>query len=122
MKTAPPIPSPDDRRVAPRLRPALGTTCRFDAADNPTAPALGLVWNISLTGVSMLVASQPKSGEILTGELTLENGRSNLAIMLRVIHVKPIPTGDFMLGAQFLRELTPAELTPFVDPHAVPVK
>lgn len=64
----------------------------------------------------MLLSVKPEQGAILTGELALETGGSKLAVMMRVIHAKTVPTGDFMLGAQFLRELTPAELAPFVEP------
>ena len=109
MKTAPPIPSPDDRRVAPRLRPALGTTCRFDAADNPAAPSLGLVWNISLTGVSMLVASQPKSGEILTGypalrgRWQLKNASVALAALDVVADRLPVSLGEVKRGLTLVR-------------------
>jgi hypothetical protein len=110
-------PTTSERRIAPRLRPALGTTFRSDVAGDGS-PVLGLVWNISLSGVSMLLPTPPKPGDILAGELTAESGGASLAVLMRAVHVKPVPTGDYMLGAQFLRELTPAELAPFVDPVA----
>ena len=37
--------SNDERRVAPRRQPAMGTVCRLDAPDGEQ-PALALVWNI----------------------------------------------------------------------------
>ena len=112
--------TPDDRRIAPRLRPALGTTCRFDAVEGKPGPASGLVWNISLTGVSILVGTTAKLGEILTGELALDDGKTTMPVLLRVVHNKTVPLGDYLMGAQFLRELTPAELEQFVDPNLGP--
>ncbi len=110
-------PAADERRIAPRLRPALGTVCRFDPFEEKAEPALGLVWNISLTGVSMLIGTAPKQDGILTGELALENGQPGLQVILRVIHVRPVPTGDFILGAAFLRALTQQELDAFLVPQ-----
>src|SRR5205807_2825510 len=54
-----------DRRAAPRFRPAHGTVCRLDAT-------VGLVWDLSTSGVSILVADPPKPGEYVAGELTGE--------------------------------------------------
>jgi PilZ domain len=116
MSAADTTPSPDERRVSPRHRPAVGTTCRFDPAGGGTAHADGLVWNISRTGVSMLLATKPTAGEILTGELTAEHDPAELPVMLRVVHVKQVPTGDYLIGAEFFRPLAPAELARFTAP------
>jgi len=37
-------------------------------------------------------------------------------VTLRVVHVRPIQTGDFVLGAQFDRRLNPDEVQLFVAP------
>lgn len=111
---APPV---EERRISTRLRPAAGTVCRIDPIDDSAKPAVGLVWNISLSGVSMLLGTLPKLGEILTGELALESGEAKLQVIFRAIRVGPVPTGDYMLGAQFLRELTDEELGMFVGPQ-----
>jgi hypothetical protein len=106
-----------ERRIAQRLRPALGTVCQFDAEGKKGESQVGLVWNISLTGISMLLGKAPEPNAILTGEL--KHDSAAMPVILRVIQVRNVPTGDFILGAQFLRELTQEELTMFVDPHAV---
>src|SRR5262249_33400622 len=103
-------PPPTDRRRAVRFQPAFGTICRFRDA----GPDAGLVWDLSATGVGMLLADPPPPGTILAAELTTE--RATLPISLRAVHVRPVATGDYFLGAQFVRPLTPEEVRPFVTP------
>jgi hypothetical protein len=100
-----------ERRVAPRFRPAHGTVCRLDGGSKP---AVGLVGDLSTSGVSMFLADPPKSGEFIAGELTGEADAIGLPVLLRVVHVRPTTTGDFVLGAQFVRPLSEAELAPFL--------
>ena len=102
-----------DRRAAPRFRPAHGTVCRLDRGPKP---AVGLVADLSATGVSMWIASPPEPGEYVAGELTGEADAVGLPVLLRVVHVRLGSTGDFVLGAQFARPLTEAELAPFLAP------
>ena len=102
-----------DRRAAPRFRPAHGTVCRFGHLPDAR---LGLVWDISTSGVSMLMTDPPAPGTFLAGELTGEDVAVGLPVLLRAVHVRPASTGDFILGAQFVRPLTELELTPFLTP------
>lgn len=104
--------TPADRRVAPRFQPAFGTVCRLAAAD----PLIGLVWNLSASGVSMLLADPPGPGTELPAELALEGRDAGLAVRLRVVHVRPVSTGDFLLGGRFGRPLTDDELAQFLTP------
>ena len=90
-----------ERRIAPRLQPAFRTVCRLNHTGAGGYPVIGLVWNLSETGVSMMMANPPKPGIELTGELAPEDGGPGLPISLRVVHVRPISTGDFFLGARF---------------------
>jgi hypothetical protein len=107
---------PAERRIAPRFRPAFGTVYRI-AAQNGVPAMVGLVWNISETGVSMLLADPPECGTRLEGELAPETGDGPaLAIAIRVVHVHEMPNGDSFLGAQFARPLTPDELQAFLAP------
>lgn len=112
---------PAERRVAPRFQPAFGTVCRLNRPSPDGTPALGLVWNISETGVSMLLADPPERGTQLDAELTTEFGGAGLPVALRVVHVREMPMGDFFLGAQFARPLAPDELKPFLLPLPPPV-
>jgi hypothetical protein len=103
-----------DRRTAPRFRPAHGTVCRINREPEP---GVGLVWDISTSGVSMLVADPPAPGAILAGELTGEDVAIGLPVLLQAVHARPTSTGDYILGARFLRPLSEHELTPFLTPQ-----
>lgn len=106
-----------ERRRAPRRQPAIGTICRF-AADSAVG-GLGLVWNISTTGVSVLSSSPCAAGIRLAGELKTLDDRSTLPISFEVAHVKELETGDYVIAGPFPRSLTAAKLKPFV---AMPAK
>ena len=112
--SAPVAPSPPtDRRVAPRRQPAMGAICRLDPGDGGPA-AIVLVWNISMTGISVLAAGPRPTGAVLTGFLEQTEGEHMLRVAMRVIHAKLLGTGDYFLGAHFDRPLTADELKPFV--------
>lgn len=105
--TASPIPSVENRRAHPRRQPAADTVCRLDAA-----PDLGLVWNISAGGVSMLLRDELARGATVRGQL--ESAGSALPVTMRVAHVARLQTGDYIIGGQFDRLLTADEMRPFV--------
>jgi hypothetical protein len=112
MNAASPSNPPSERRTAPRFQPAFGTVFRFPLPGGSSV--VGLVWNVSESGISMLLAEPPQRGAELRGELGAEGGGPGLAVALRVVHVRELPTGDHFLGAQFLRPLNPGELAPFL--------
>ena len=111
------LPTSSERRIAPRFQPCFGTICRF-AGTPEERPIIGLVWNISESGVSMLMSEPPEAGAELTAELTQENSGEGMHIGLRVVHVRPMQTGDFFLGARFDRPLNMNEIRPFLGPDA----
>ena len=104
-----PVP-PADRRVAPRFQPALGTVCRF----RTPARRVGLVCNISESGISMLVADPPPAGVAVEAELTAEEHDEGLPVVLHVVHVRPADTGDYLLGAKFAAPLLAEQMKPFL--------
>lgn len=106
-----------ERRIAPRFQPAFGTVCRFRLAED-APPRVGLVWNISSTGVSMLLAEPPERGTELKAELTNDAGTARLGIGIKVVHIRSMPQGDYFLGGQFEHALTDAELEQFLLPPA----
>jgi hypothetical protein len=108
-----------DRRIAQRFQPAFGTIYRFANGSSPEDAGVGLVWNISQTGVSMLLADPPQRGEVVRGELATDAGNP-LAMELKVVHVRPVSTGDYLLGAQFARPLNYEELERFLTPPPRP--
>ncbi|MBX9585256.1 MAG: PilZ domain-containing protein [Gemmataceae bacterium] len=98
-----------ERRVAVRRKPAVGTVYRFDGP-----PGLGLIWNISKTGISMFLSEPAAVGDHLAGWLEVEEGDDMLRVGLRVVHARRIETGDYFVGAAFDRPLSAAEVRPFV--------
>jgi hypothetical protein len=98
-----------ERRVAPRFQPTVGTLCRLRDRDG-----VALVWNISATGVSMLLADPPAAGEVVAGELVADGDRARLPVLMHVVHVRPSDTGDYLIGARFDTPLTDDQMRPFL--------
>ena len=64
----------------------------------------------------MLLADSMERGGVVFGELTTEGGGLALSISLRVVHVRSLSTGDYLLGAQFSRPLEDDEMRLFLTP------
>jgi hypothetical protein len=109
----PAVEVPSDRRIAPRVQPAFDTVCRF-ATEPGSDPKIGLVWNISETGVSMLLTEPMPLDAQVECELAGEKGGPGLPITIQVVHVVPMPSGDYFLGARFAERLTDEQLRQFV--------
>lgn len=105
-----------ERRRASRRQPTQGTTCQLASAGRKLG--LGLVWNISTSGVSMLLGQALEPGTKVEGELMAADGHTSLGMSLRVAHMYKLRTGDYFLGGQFQRQLTAQELKPFVGDAA----
>lgn len=105
--------SPADRRIAPRRQPAMGTVCRFSGTE--VKPAMGLIWNISTSGISMLLHTPFEVKAVVSGTLETMDGRYTQPITFQVVHVKQLETGDYFMGGHFQRALTPEEMDPFVS-------
>jgi hypothetical protein len=101
-----------ERRRAPRRRPALNTVCRLTGPDGGEV-GCGLVWNLSASGVSMLLNVPLEPGTGLCAELANAAGEA-VRLGLSVVHLSRLRTGDYVLGGQFTRPLDEAELRPFV--------
>lgn len=102
-----------ERRVAPRRQPAIGTVCRLSAAGGKNF-GMGLVWNISTSGVSMLMHEQVEPGMTMRVDLVTQDESFALPRQVRVAHVAGLRTGDYIMGAQFLQPLTAEEMQHFV--------
>ncbi len=108
-----------ERRIATRFQPAFATICRLFRNGEKKRPVAGLVWNLSETGVSMLIAGDLKPGEQMTAELEAESGGPAVRVVLRVVHTSPVPTGDRLIGARFTEALDAAAIQTFVTPPAI---
>ncbi len=102
-----------ERRTAPRFEPAFGVVCRFDP-DADGRPVVGLVWNLSATGVSVVMTEPPEMGAVLAADLELMTADDVLPLLVRVVFTRELDTGDFLVGAEFLRTLRVAEMDPYV--------
>jgi hypothetical protein len=102
-----------ERRTAPRRQPALGTVCDL-ASESGERLGTGLVWNISRSGVSMLLHRRLEPGTTIHGELSASGNGSRLAVTLQIAHIKELRTGDYILGGHFHRSLEQSEMRPFL--------
>jgi hypothetical protein len=102
-----------EQRVALRRQPTLGTICKL-AFGTTQKSHTGLVWNISASGISMLLDEAPEAGTVLPATLATVDDRGALPVTLRVIHVRHIRTGDVFLGAQFQQPLAAEDMRPFL--------
>lgn len=102
-----------DRRSSARRQPAVGTVYRMEPT-RTREPAVGLVWNISASGLSMLLSESREPGDVLDGRLTTGNNCHDLAIQFQVAHVRLLDTGDYFVGGQFDHRLTDDEIRPFL--------
>jgi len=106
-----PPPTFADRRRAAR-RPVQDTVGRLcDIGDQELAS--GLVWDLSTTGISMLLNARVEPGTLARVELTRAGGAA-LGRVLRVVRLSRLGTGEYALGARFIRPLDAAEMRPFV--------
>jgi hypothetical protein len=108
-----PTTPPAERRSAPRRQPTLGTVCHLTSTSGDEI-GLGLVWNISASGVSMLLPHRLQPGTTVGAELETAGAGYALPLTLRIAHVAQLRTGDYFVGGQFLRPLAPEEMRPFL--------
>ena len=102
-----------ERRIATRRQPAMGAICRLETTPDGK-PEVGLLWNISTTGVSMLLHTPRPAGTVVTGVLETLTGNHTLAVTGRVVHIKKLETGDYFMGAHFTQPIADHEMKPFV--------
>lgn len=110
---AEPVGAETNRRRAIRRQPTLGTICRLDSAHGKTE-RIGLVWNISTSGVSMLISEPIEAGSTIDGDLATTDDEVSIPVTLRVAHVSKLLTGDYIMGGQFDKPLKNEEMKPFL--------
>jgi hypothetical protein len=62
----------------------------------------------------MLVGDPPPAGAEVAATLTADGVVGSLPVALRVVHVREVATGDYLLGARFTRPLAADEMAPYV--------
>jgi hypothetical protein len=105
-----------DRRRERRFQTTFGTVCHLHRGGREYGS--GLVWDISATGVGLLVPFAPKKGSAFNVTLATEDGGASLTLPIRVAHVRQLSTGDYFVGGEFARTLTPDEIEAFITPES----
>lgn len=105
--------NPADRRTSQRRQPAMGTICRLEMGANNSS-GVGLVWNISHGGVSLLTNEPIEPGSVVHGELETLNGQNKLPIDFHVAHLSKLVTGDYCVGGRFDHAIDDATMKLFL--------
>lgn len=106
-------PLPPDQRTWTRFLCNIMTSCK---SVNPAhlEPSSAKILNVSPAGLGLLVTREFEQGSLVSVELPGSMGQPPTAVLARVIHAKPRPTGDWVLGCAFTRQLTEQELQKMV--------
>lgn len=78
------------------------------------APLPAQLIDISANGVGLQVAEAIEIGSLLDIQIVSLSGGTSLPILVSVVRVSSGPGGHWLLGCNFLRELSNRELHPFV--------
>lgn len=109
-----PRPPGASRRRSTRFDCCLQGACSLVAnVQGENWPAT--VRNLSVEGIGMVVSRSFEAGTRL--RVVLQNPRKNVscAMIVRVVYTLQHPGGDWILGGQFSRPLTGAELQSLLD-------
>ncbi len=104
---------PIERRTAERIQVGANAACVFAS---PVLEDFGPVKlaNISLNGIGFTLAEKVPEQVLLA--IKLENAASKFSktLLVRVIHVTPLPNGTWLVGGSLDTPLTYDELRQFV--------
>lgn len=85
-------------------------------------PAVGgeLTWkarvqDISRGGAKLLVQRRFESGTVLHIEIRMRKGSDPVMLLARVVHVSPLPSGEWALGCRFSREMSEDDVRSILD-------
>jgi hypothetical protein len=100
--------APDDGRNWTRFACNVTAVCQTASAE-PSAPWTARLSNISANGMGLLVDHDIPTGTLLSAELRGQQ-RGSLTILACVVHATVQPDGQRVVGCNFIRELTEADL------------
>jgi hypothetical protein len=101
-----------ERRAWVRYVCDLVTICQPAPSAN-REPHLARIRNVARGGINFDVDQHFESGSILSVELPGPIGEPTCRLLICVIHVTPLPGGDWSLGCSFVRELSDEDLQPY---------
>jgi PilZ domain len=102
-----------ERRVAPRFPLNLTTSCRLNASSSDRALNVR-VRNISVTGISLVVARVVESGDVLLIELRSVARNVTRPLKVHVVYCIEHPCGEMIVGGRFAEPLSSEELRIFI--------
>lgn len=105
-------PRPVERRKARRLAPSQVTPCKLTPPGGQ--PSGGWVHNLSVKGIGVLADQEYRPGMVLRALLVNASHVFALSVEVEVVRCFRLVTGEFFIGGQFRRDLSPDELGPFM--------
>ena len=106
------MPEPTDRRAAERYPVNADTSCSFAG---PVIEEFGAtrIHNLSMDGIGLTITKRVEPGSLLA--ITLSNPAKGFSktVLVRVIHATA-QYGGYLVGGNFLTQLTYQELTTLV--------
>ena len=103
-----------ERRASTRFPCNLATSCRL-VASLPDDPVPARVRNISVGGLSLVLAKPFDSGSLLAIELRSMTRNVTRTLQIRILYVVEHPSGDWIAGASFVQPLADDELKTFLS-------
>jgi hypothetical protein len=98
-----------ERRAAARYRCGLETNCHA-VGGGPEGPWTGKIYDISTTGIGVVLPESLDRGTILLVDLPVPAGGKPQALSACVIHARPHEDGGFFAGCILAERLGDAEL------------
>jgi PilZ domain len=103
---------PAERRKAKRLAPGQVTPCTLTPPGGRRSG--GWVHNLSVKGVGILAEQEHRPGTVLRVLLVNAAHVFALSVEVEVVRCLRLVTGEYFIGGQFRRRLSPDELRPFM--------
>jgi hypothetical protein len=102
-----------DRRAHTRYTPAKRITCRIRLL--PDGPVIiGIVHNLSMRGLAVIIGKGLDPGTVVSIWLVNDSATFCLETKFRVARCYALAGGDFFVGGQLDRTLSPGEIGPFL--------
>jgi hypothetical protein len=93
-----------ERRESERLQVNLSALCWAD--DDAGLPSTAMILSLSTTGVGLISSALFDRGSTFSLDLTNESLTISRMQLARVVHVRPISDGNWIVGAEFLEPLS----------------
>jgi hypothetical protein len=103
---------PAERREVKRLAPGQATPCTLTPPGG--RPVGGWVHNLSVKGIGILADQEHPPGTVLCVLLVNASHVFALSVDVEVVRCFRLVKGEFFVGGQFHRALSPDELRPFM--------